>query len=142
MVEILKPEDIVSYKNLIDECFGASNDLDRYRTYRENQAYTIFVVKDGDEIVGSVTQYSIDLFTFDFQPSLILFNVAVKAAYRGKRLAQTLFEHIIEKAKADGYCSISINCLEDAYAAHRLYENFGFKRASSVKYDLHLSPRS
>jgi len=138
MVEILNPEDLASYKVLIDECFGSSNDLEQYKRYSENREYTIFVIKDGNEIVGSVTQYIIDLFTFRFQPCLMIFNVAVKADYRGKGIAQELLEHIIENSKKDGYNSISLTCLDDAYSAHKLYESLGFKRASSVKYDLYL----
>ena len=138
MVEILKPADIASYKALVDECFGGSNDLSQYKKYCENAAYIVYIVKDGDEIVGSLTQHSIDLFTFSFQPCLMIFNVAVKASYRGKGIARELFEYVIEKAKAEGYRSISLTCLDNAYAAHKLYEGLGFKRASSVKYDLYL----
>ena len=138
MVEILRYEDLMSYKNLIDECFGSSNELEKYRQYKENQAYTIFVVKDGDEVVGSATQYSIDLFTFCFQPSLMIFNVAVKPDYRRKRIAQELLGYIIENAKVEGYNSISLTCLDNAYSAHKLYESMGFKKANSIKYDLHL----
>jgi len=138
MVEILKPKDLTSYKTLIDGCFGSSNDLERYKKYCENQVYTIFVIKDGNEIVGSATQYIIDLFTFRFQPCLMIFNVAVKADYRRKGIAQELLEYIIENAKQDGYNSISLTCLDDAYSAHKLYESLGFKKASSIKYDLYL----
>ena len=138
MVEILKREDISAYKDLIDECFGSSNDLSQYEKYCEKQSYTIYVVKDRDEIAGSVTQYAVDLFTFGFQPCLMIFNVAVKPGYRGKGIAQELFRHIIEGAKAQGYRSISLTCLDDAYPAHRLYEGLGFKKAGSVKYDMHL----
>lgn len=57
MIEKLKPEDIISYKALIDECFGMSADIEQYKKYSENEAYAIFVYKVGNEIVGSVTQY-------------------------------------------------------------------------------------
>jgi len=135
-VEILNHSDLASYKTLIDECFGLSNGLSFYEKYNKNQSYTIYVVKDGQEVVGSVTQYKIDLFTFNFQPSLMLFNIAVKPAFRKNGIAQFILQHVIENAKADGYRSVSLNCLEDAYGAHKLYESLGFKKASSVKYDL------
>ncbi len=138
MVEILRSEDVASYKGLIDECFGSSNDISQYRKYRNNQNYTIFVVKDGDEIIGSATQYSVDLFTFDFQPCLMIFNVAVKPAYRKQKIGQALLEHIINNAKENGYRSISLNCFGDAHSAHRLYEGMGFTKTDSVKFELHL----
>ena len=34
-IEILKPTDLKSYKELIDECFGTSNDLKKYQKYNE-----------------------------------------------------------------------------------------------------------
>ena len=138
MIEILKTEDLASYKELIDECFGASNDISIYQKYHENPNYKIFVIKEDGKVAGSITQYVIDLFTFDFQPSLMLFNVAVKPEYRKNKIAKKLLEYIIENAKAEGYNSISINCLGQAHSAHKLYESFGFVKADSVKYDLSL----
>ena len=109
-IEILKPIDLKSYKELIDECFGTSNDLEKYQKYNENQAYKIFVVKEGTTIIGSATQYALDLFTFDFQPCLMLFNVAVRMDYREKQIAKYLLSHIIENARNEGYHSISLTC--------------------------------
>ncbi len=47
-------------------------------------------------------------------------------------------EHIIKNARENGYHSISLTCLNDAYPAHRLYEDIGFKKVDSVKYEMHL----
>ena len=138
IVELLKSEDLKSYKELIDECFGSSNNLEQYEKYHQNEVYKIFVIKEGSKIVGSATQYAIDLFTFDFQPCLMIFNVAVKAAYRKKNIAKKLLEYMIENAKLEGYHSISLTCLDSAYPAHRLYESVGFVKASSIKYQLDL----
>jgi len=138
VVEILKSEDLKSYKELIDECFGVSNNLDLYKKYYKNQNYKIFVIKDGNRIIGSATQYAIDLFTFSFQPCLMIFNVAVKVAYRNKMIAKKLLKYIIENARSEGYHSISLTCLDNAYAAHRLYESVGFVKANSIKYHMDL----
>ncbi len=137
-VEILALEDLKTYKALIDECFGSGNDLEQYEKYHKTPAYTIFVVKDGDEIIGSATQYIIDLFTFNFQPCVMIFNVAVKTGFRRKGVARKLLEHIVEKAKMEGFHSISLTCLDSAYPAHRLYEDVGFSKANSVKYEMYL----
>ena len=138
MIEILKFEDLGSYKELIDECFGSSNDLEKYKQYHENHSYKIFVIKDGGKIVGSATQYVIDLFTFEFQPCLMIFNVAVSAAYREKGFAKNLLEYMIENAKTEGLNSISLTCLDSAYPAHSLYESVGFKKTDSIKYHMDL----
>ena len=138
-IELLKTEDIDLYKDLIDEVFGSSNNIEKYREYREDKGYRIFVVKEGDLISGSATQYSIDLFTFDFQPSLMIFNVAVRESYRKQNIAKMLLEHIIENAKKGGYRSISLTCLDTAYPAHKLYESLGFEKANSIKFNLNLT---
>lgn len=82
MIEILKKEDIKLYKELIDEAFDGSNDLSFYEAYEENNNYTIFVIKKDNKIVGSLTAYKLDLFTFSFQPALEIFNVCVLKDYR------------------------------------------------------------
>lgn len=138
-IEVLKREDIHLYKVLIDECFGSSNDLEKYKQYYDNQNYTIFVIKDEGAIVGSITQYPIDLFTFDFQPCLMIFNVAVKVSHRRQLIAKTLLDHVIENAKLEGYKSISLTCLDSAFSAHKLYESVGFLKTNSIKYSLDLN---
>lgn len=139
-IEKLKKVDIVGYKELIDECFDGSNDLSSYQQYNENnEIYTILVAKDGDKIVGSITYYKIDLFTFSFQPTIEIFNVAVKESYRGQKIAKKIFAYVIEDAKENGYKSINLTCLDKAFDAHHLYESIGFIRASSVKYNLYLN---
>ncbi|WP_321384315.1 GNAT family N-acetyltransferase [uncultured Enterococcus sp.] len=137
-IEVLKKSDIIQYKALIDNCFGHSNNIDLYNKYEQNTAYTIFVAKDHGEIIGSVTQYAIDLFTFSFQPCLMLFNVAVKQEFRRQNVAQMLLREVISKARKQGYQSISLTCLDNAHAAHHLYESLGFEKNNSVKYSMDL----
>lgn len=136
-IEKLKYEDLSSYKQLIDECFGESNSLDIYKEkYIENSNYEIIVVKSDDMIIGSVTFIRLDLFTFDFQPSIEIFNVAVLPDYRNKKIAKSIFNYIITTVKKEGYKSVVLTCLDNAYDAHGLYESLGFIRTSSVKYKL------
>ena len=138
-IEILKKEDIVLYKNLIDECFGDSNPIEYYENnYKDSRAYEIVVAKKENEIIGSITFQKIDLFTFGFQPALMIFNVCVLEKYRGQKIAHDLFNYIVRYAKNNGYKSISLTCFENARSAHRLYESIGFTRSSSVKYDMNL----
>ena len=134
----LGEDSLASYKELIDECFGGSNSLEEYYKYQKNDKYMILVSKKGDEIIGSITLYKIDLFTFNFQPCLMLFNVAVKEKYRGKKIAKSLMDYVVKYAKENGYKSISLTCLDSAFDAHRFYESMGFKRTSSLKYNINL----
>ncbi|MGE5455558.1 MAG: GNAT family N-acetyltransferase [Ignavibacteriales bacterium] len=138
-IERLKYDDLKLYKELIDECFDGSNDIEQYMSnYSENGNYEVVVAKEDNKIVGSATFYKIDLFTFSFQPALEIFNVAVLKEYRGREIAQKLFQFIIDYAKDYGYKSIYLTCLDSAYAAHHLYEKMGFVKMNSVKYNLYL----
>lgn len=137
-IEVLNKSDIASYKALIDNCFGGSNPLEQYQKYQQREEYTIWVVKEKDTIIASVTQYAIDLFTFNFQPCLMLFNVAVLEQYRKKGIGKQMLSFVIQKAKEDGYRQISLTCLDSAAPAHGLYESVGFRKADSRKYVLDL----
>ncbi len=139
IIERLKKEDIEKYKLLIDSCFGSSNEIDKYNTYDENNSnYEIIVAKDEEKIVGSITFYRINLFTYGFQPAYEIFNVAVLEEYRGKKIARLLLDYIISKANDENYNSIFLTCLENAHSAHKLYESVGFIRTTSVKFVLDL----
>lgn len=137
-IEILKKSDIESYKALIDECFDGSNSISEYEKYDTEANYKIIVAKNGNKVVGSVTFYKLDLFTFSFQPALEVFNVAVLKEYRGQKIAKKLFEYVIDYAKKNGYKSINLTCLDTAIPAHKLYESIGFVKASSIKYNFYL----
>lgn len=138
-IEELNFEDLEQYKNLIDSCFGVSNDIEYYKNnYNKNANYVIFVAKYNDKIIGSVTFYKIELFTFSFQPALEVFNVAVLEEVRRNNIAKALLSHVVEYAKNNNFKSIFLTCLDTAFGAHKLYESLGFKKTSSVKYNLSL----
>ena len=139
IIEKLKREDLPKYKELIDEAFDGSQDIESYLKYDENSnAYEIVVLKEKDEIVGSVTMYKLDLFTFSFQPTIELFNVAIKKAYRRQNLGKILMNYVIDYAKENGYKTIHFTCLEDEKGVHDFYENCGFEKANSRKYNMYL----
>ena len=139
IIEKLRHSDLSSYKELMDDCFGGSNELDYYKEHYSDRAqYEIIVAKEDNKIIGSITYYKIELFTFSFQPAIEIFNVAVLKEHREKKIAKNLFEYIIDIAKNNGYKSIFLTCLDNAFDAHNLYESIGFKKVSSRKYNLSL----
>ena len=139
IIERLKKEDLKLYKDLIDEAFDGSNSIDSYEKYDENShVYQIIVAKDNNKIVGSITFYRIDLFTFSFQPSLEIFNVCVSKEYRKRGIAKEIFNYIFNYANENGYKQIFLTCLDSAIPAHKLYESVGFKKMSSIKYSVNL----
>jgi GNAT superfamily N-acetyltransferase len=137
-LEYLKASDIAQYKILIDETFNNNNPLDIYeKSYDENSSsYKIVVAKDGDRVIGSVTIYMVDLFTFDFQPIIEVYNVAVLKAYRGSNTASLLFDFLKEFAEKNGYKTISLTCLADAHRAHNFYEKMGYDRLDRFRYSM------
>jgi len=140
IIERLQRADLALYKQLIDKCFDGSNDIKEYQKYNDakDAPYEILVAKEDDIIVGALTFYKMELFTFSFQPTLEIFNVAVLKEYRGQKIAKSLMLRTIEYAKANGYNSINLTCLDYATDAHRLYESVGMVRTGSFKYNLPL----
>ena len=50
IIEKLKKTDLVSYKELIDDAFDGSNDLELYSKYDENSpSYEIIVIKEKEQ---------------------------------------------------------------------------------------------
>ena len=139
-IEKLKIRDMEQYKSLIDKCFGNSHDLTEYlNSYSEDEeAYLVFVAKEENKIIGSMTCYTINLFTFSFQPALELFNVAVLEEYRRQNVAKILFEKIKEFASVSGYRTIYLTCLDTAFSAHEFYESVGLEKMNSLKYNMKL----
>lgn len=139
IIERLKREDLPKYKSLIDEAFDGSEDIDKYLKYDENNtSYEVIVLKEKEEIVATVTMYKLDLFTFSFQPTIELFNLAVKKDYRRRNLGKILIEYVVDYAKDNGYKTIHLTCLESEKDVHLFYENVGFTKAQSRKYNLYL----
>ncbi|MBO5476405.1 MAG: GNAT family N-acetyltransferase [Clostridia bacterium] len=139
IIEKLKREDLPKYKALMDEAFNGSEDIANYLKYDESSsAYEIIVLKEKDELVGSVTMYKLDLFTFSFQPTIELFNVAVKESYRRQNLGRILMNYVMDYAKEHGYKTIHFTCLESEKNVHDFYESCGFTKAESRKYNMYL----
>lgn len=139
IIERLKKEDLIEYKNLIDEAFDESNDIEQYYKYDDKSLnYEIIVAKIDNKIVGSLTMYKLDLFTFSFQPTIEIFNVAVLKEYRKQNIGKCLLEYVKKYAKENGYKQICLTCLDSALPAHRLYESVGMEKANSIKYNLYL----
>lgn len=138
-IEKLKYEELEMYKELIDEAFEWSNAIERYKEYDDNSdIYQVIVAKINDKIVGTVTFYKINLFTFSFQPSLEIFNVCVKEDYRRQGVAKELFNYIFDYARKNGFKQIYLTCLDNAIITQKFYESVGFKKMNSLKYGFYL----
>lgn len=134
IIKNLDKKDIASYKTLMDKVFGGSADLSSYEKY-ESGPYEIIVAMEKEKVIGAITLYKIELFTFDHYPALELFNLGVDSDYRGQGIAEKIFDYVLAYAKEKGYRSISVNCGANAHAAHKLYEKMGFSQGGSVRFN-------
>jgi len=135
MIGKLKKEDLLLYKELIDDCFGSSNDISVYeKEYKENSNVNIIVLKADGKIVASITYIEINLFTYSNQPCVELFNVATLTSYRRKGFNEKIMDYILKEIKEKGYNSVYMTCLESAKTAHEFYEKMGFEKMDSRKY--------
>ena len=134
-IEKLKYSELKEYKRLIDKSFENSSGISKYKKmYNQDKNYEILVAKKDNKIIGSLTILKIDLFTFDFQPMLELFNVCVDSSYRENKVGTKLIKYVVDFAKKERYNSIALTCLENLPYIHSFYENVGFKKADSRKY--------
>ncbi len=140
IIEQLQKTDLAAYKSLIDECFDESNNQINYDHHYDpgSQNYQIIVAKHDGKVVGSLTLYRIDLFTFSFQPAIEVFNVCVSEKYRGQGVAKKLFGYLQDFARNNEYKSIFLTCLETATDAQKLYESLGMVKANRFKYQLEI----
>lgn len=140
VIEKLKYEELDQYKELIDDCFGNSLEIENYRQmYDTNKNYEIITAKIDNKIVGSITILKIDLFTFSFQPMLELFNVCVNSKCRKNKIGTIMMDYVIRFAKENKYNSITLTCLDDLPIIHKFYEEVGFTKANSRKYVMSLN---
>jgi len=131
--------DLPEYKQLIDSCFGSSEDLETYeKMFSNDKNYKIFYSITEGKIVGAVTVVVVDLFTFSDRPFLMLFDVCVKKEFRKSGVGLALMNYVKAYGLENKYKSINMTCLETAIPAHRLYEKAGFEKKESRKYAINL----
>lgn len=74
-------------------------------------------------LVNAVETFS----TFAAKPVCNIHDIAVKAGYRGKGVAQKLLQAVAREARLRGCCKLTLEVLTGNQPARLAYENFGFK---------------
>ena len=116
---------------------GKTCSLEHLRKVVQNPNSEIWVVKEGEKIIGMATSALI------VKPGGItvqLEDVVVDEAARGKGLGRRLCEKAIERAKANGARSIHLTSRPEREAANKLYQKLGFKQKETNVYKLELQP--
>ncbi len=100
-----------------------------------SEASTLFVARDGDEIVGSLT---LAMFLIPTGRRAWIEDVVVDEAARGKGVGAALNEAALEHARAAGARTVDLTSRPSREAANRLYQRLGFvQRETNVyRYEL------
>jgi ribosomal protein S18 acetylase RimI-like enzyme len=130
-IDTLKPEYLVGLKELYEESFeGSVTDLglmkQTYNLIKGNSNYIILCALTDAKVVGSVMGVVCYELFGECHPFMVVENVAVLEAYRGKGIARELMTNL-EKYALDNKCTtILLVSSVHRTGAHKLYESLGY----------------
>jgi GNAT superfamily N-acetyltransferase len=91
----------------------------------------LFVLRDGAAVVGMANAL-INVSTAEGGPVLVLEDVIVAAAHRGRGHGRRLVEHVLAWAAAEGMRRVTLLADRDNAAALRFYRTLGFEESAMV----------
>ena len=111
--------------------------LNRHITrFFENQEFGIqFIACDGDLPAGFATLY-FTYSTMSLIPISIMNDLYVEPNYRGKGVADSLFDKCIEYSKSRGIHKMEWVTATDNYRAQKFYDRKGGEKSTWMMYDL------
>ncbi len=120
--------DVLEAVNLLLPQLSTSSkplDLNGLSRIVEDLASTLFIAKDDDEsILGMLTLVEVRIPT---GYRVIIEDVVVDSAGRGKGVGEALVNAALEKARQDGCSAVELTSRPSREAANRLYLRMGFK---------------
>ena len=99
------------------------------------EATTLFVARDGAEVVGMLT---LALFAIPTGVRAWIEDVVVDEGARGRGAGEALVAAAIESARARGARTVDLTSRRSREAAHHLYERMGFEVRDTSVYRLPL----
>ena len=106
-------------KAIDDLCFETPWSLKSFETEFENPLAVYFVALDAQRVIGYCGYWWI------FDEGQIT-NIAVHPDYRGKGIAQSLLETMIEKCARTDVSTLTLEVRESNRSARHIYEKYGF----------------
>jgi GNAT superfamily N-acetyltransferase len=147
MIEPATADDIPSLAGLLAVLFTQEADFRPDRAKQElglrlilesPGVGTIFVARDGGEVVGMVSLlYTVS--TAEGGPVCWLEDMVVRPDRRGGGLGSRLLRHAIDYAKGHDFARLTLLTDRDNQGAIRLYERHGFKRSAMIPWRLSLN---
>jgi ribosomal protein S18 acetylase RimI-like enzyme len=121
----ITPEIVAAFERLIPQ-LSSSNPPPPEAELREiasSPATVLFLAKDGDEIVGSLT---LAMFRIPTGLRAWIEDVVVDEAARGRGIAEALNRAALERAAAVGARTVDLTSRPSREAANNLYRKIGF----------------
>lgn len=115
-VEELKKEDFEKYKSFLKSDFTNEN----FCKLIDSEFYNFFVVRDGENIVGSVTILLEQKLTHSGCMVSHVENLEVSETYRRLGVGNALFEHCRLFAKENGCYRLNLSCKEELCNFYKL----------------------
>ena len=137
-IDLASAEDLDALANLLAELFTLESDfkperdkqLRGLRLIFDNPTIgQLFVLRiDGD--VAGMANALITVSTAEGQLVVVLEDVIVKAAFRGRKLGRRLVEHVLDWATRAGMPRVTLLADKDNAPALAFYEHLGFEHSA------------
>lgn len=125
-VSIMTLEDLENIEKNLEKDFDSFWNYENLRNEIESDICKIYVIKDGDSIVGFASM-SIILDEAEIR------NIVIKKKSRGKKLSLFLMTILVDLAIKSKCKKINLEVNENNVIARRLYRKFGFDVVGSRK---------
>ncbi|MEO8534853.1 MAG: GNAT family N-acetyltransferase [Flavobacterium sp.] len=125
-------KDIIYESKLIDEFLNLENAVQFIRKKLNEDKAKIFIKKEEDIIVAFIVLHfkinPVSVFEYNWHISYLY----VKSDFRRKYIGREIMAKCIDYARKNDVKYISLNTDTENFAAHHLYESFGFIRKSFI----------
>jgi GNAT superfamily N-acetyltransferase len=107
-------------------CIEEARDI--FARFKRYPDYTLYVVQDGEEIVGSFALLIADNLGHLGAPSGLVEDVVVRPNQQGKGIGRQMMAFAIERCRARGCYKVALSSNFKRDRAHKFYDSIGFER--------------
>ncbi|MZP28645.1 GNAT family N-acetyltransferase [Heliobacterium undosum] len=129
-IQTASVSDLDSLADLYEELASKTTNVvkmrEQFRWMDSNPDYVVLVAKEGETVIGSAMGVVCHDLVGDCDPFMVVENVIVRSAFRGKGIGRRLMEKIEEIAAANSCQYIMFVSRTDRKGAHRFYQSIGY----------------
>ena len=138
IIRDLETTDIESLSKLYFQFWNEVSDTEKMKSkfaeLQNNKAYILLCAICEDSVVGSVMGIICEDLYGSCKPFLLLENMVVDSAHRGKGIGKALYTELERRAKIKGCSQIILVTETNRKDACRLYESVGFHPTANTGY--------